>query len=74
MLDQEFSEVRAKLVVANEIRTEISEVEIERLALMLEHSMLKADDEIRQDGLTGHSLGLCLMTYLLTAAGNTGIE
>lgn len=48
-LDQEFTEVRAKLNA--EIRTEIPEVEIERLALMLEHSMLKADDEIRQDGL-----------------------
>lgn len=48
-LDQEFIEVRAKL--SAEIRTEISAVEMDRLALMLEHSMLKADEEIRQDGL-----------------------
>ena len=48
-LDQEFTEVRAKL--SAEIRTEISAVEMDRLALMLEHSMLKADEEIRQDGL-----------------------
>jgi hypothetical protein len=47
-LDQEFTEVRAKLTA--EIRTEISAVEVDRLALMLEHSMLKADEEIRQDG------------------------
>jgi integrase len=48
-LDQEFVEVRAKLNA--EIRTEISDVEVERLAMMLEHSMLQADDEIRQEGL-----------------------
>lgn len=48
-LDQEFIEVRAKLNA--EVRTEISEVEMDRLAMMLEHSMLKADEEIRQDGL-----------------------
>jgi len=48
-LDQEFTEVRAKLNA--EIRTEITNVEMDRLALMLEHSMLEADEEIRQEGL-----------------------
>jgi integrase len=47
-LDQEFTEVRAKL--AAEIRTEISDVEMDRLALMIEHHMLKADEEIRLSG------------------------
>lgn len=49
-LDQEFTEVRAKLTA--EVRTEISDVEMDRLALMLEHSMLKADEEIRLGGLS----------------------
>jgi len=35
-LDQEFTEVRAKLTA--KIRTEISAVEVDRLALMLEHT------------------------------------
>jgi integrase len=48
-LDQEFSEVRAKRQA--EVRASITEAEMDRLVLMLEHSMLKADEDMRQRGL-----------------------
>lgn len=48
-LDQEFEEARAKRKA--EIRTSLSDVEAERLALLLEHSMLRADEELREEGL-----------------------
>lgn len=47
-LDQEFSEVRAKRKA--EVRTSLSEVEMDRMSLLLQHSMLKADDQIRING------------------------
>ena len=56
-LDQEFEEHRAKLKTTAhpkskaEPRTSITELEMDRLALLLEHSMLKADEDMRQSGL-----------------------
>lgn len=56
-LDQEFEERRARLQaqakpkLKTSVRTSLTNVEVDRLALLLEHSMLHADDEIRQDGL-----------------------
>lgn len=48
-LDQEFAERRAKLQA--EARTTITQVEMDRLVLLLEHSMLQADKAMRQSGL-----------------------
>jgi len=56
-LDQEFEERRAKaqaearLKLKAAVRTSLTAVEMDRLALLLEHSMLKADEGMRQDGL-----------------------
>ncbi|SNR80321.1 hypothetical protein SAMN04488503_1379 [Humidesulfovibrio mexicanus] len=56
-LDQEFEERRAKAQatarpkVKAQPRSSITELEMDRLVLLLEHSMLRADDEMRQNGL-----------------------
>ena len=47
-LFQEFQDIRSKRDA--EARTSMSEVEMDRLALLLQHSMLKADDQIRING------------------------
>lgn len=46
---QEFQAIRAKRDA--EVRTSLSETEMDRLGLLLQHSMLKADDEIRINGI-----------------------
>jgi integrase len=47
-LFQEFQDIRTKRDA--EVRTSMSEVEMDRLALLLQHSMLEADDQIRVNG------------------------